>query len=134
MKIFKNLSFAVAAGCVGGLVKALTAVAFTDLGINLLFGSYLSRALSPQLLYEHVVWGGIWGLLFLLPLRRHSYYWRGVLIGLGQSGVQLSILFPIMGQGFLGLGLGYGTPFLVLFFGALWGLTAGFWLKLLQGD
>jgi len=48
--------------------------------------------------------------------------------------VQLSILFPIMGQGFLGLGLGYGTPFLVLFFGALWGLTAGFWLKLLQGD
>lgn len=134
MKFFKNLSLVFAAGCVGGLVKALAAAAFSHAGINLALGSKMARVLSAQLLYDHVVWGGIWGLLFLIPLRRLSYYWRGVLFSLGQTALQLFFIFPKMGQDLLGLKLGATTPFLVLFFGVLWGLAAGLWLKLMEGD
>jgi len=134
MKFFKNLSFVCAAGCVGGLAKALAAAAFSQTGINAALGSNLAQVLSPQLIYDHVVWGGIWGLLFLIPLRQLSHVWRGVLFSLGQTALQLFFDFPRMGQDLLGLKLGLATPFLVLFFGILWGVAAGLWLQLMQKD
>lgn len=132
MKFFKKINFVLAAGAFGGLVKALAAAAFTHAGLNAALGSALQRPLTPAFLYDHVVWGGLWGLLFLLPRRRLSFAWRGALFSLGQTGLQLFFLFPKMGKGLLGLELGYATPFLIAFFGVLWGLAAGLWLQLLQ--
>lgn len=130
MLFWQKVSLVFGAGAVGGLVKALTAVGFTQLGINATLGSRLVRLLTPGLVYEHVVWGGLWGLLFLLPVRRLSLYARGALFSLGHTLVQLLLLAPGMGHGFLGLNLGLSTPFLVAFFGLVWGLAAATWLGL----
>lgn len=130
MQVWRKVSLVFAAGAFGGLVKALTAVSFTQLGLSAALGSRMARLLSPVLVYDHVVWGGLWGLLFLLPTARLSLYSRGVLFSLGQTLVQLFLIAPKMGHGFLGLNMGLGTPFLVAFFGVVWGLAAATWLGL----
>ena len=44
--------------------------------------------------------------------------------------MQLFLVFPLMAhKGVLGLQLGYLTPLLVVFFNAIWGYAAGWWLN-----
>lgn len=125
---YRNLSVIFAAGALGGLVKAVVAWSFGAAGLNAALGFKMAPALTPLWIYQHIVWGGLWGLLFLLPLKG-SYFLRGVLYSLGQTLVQLVIIFPNMGKGMLGLELGYMAPVLVACFGVIWGLAAAFWLK-----
>lgn len=123
-----NLSLIFAAGSFGGLVKAMVAWIFGAAGINALLGFKMAPALTSVWIYQHLVWGGIWALLFLLPLGG-SYYFRGAIYSLGQTLVQLLVIFPKMNRGLLGLELGLMAPVLVCFFGVVWGLATGFWLK-----
>jgi hypothetical protein len=125
---FRNLSLIFAAGAFGGLAKAMVAWGFGAAGLNALLGSKMAMPLTPMWIYSHMVWGGIWGCLFLLP-SRGSYYARGAVYSLGQTLIQLVIIFPKMGKGMLGLELGYMTPVLVTGFGVIWGLATAFWLK-----
>lgn len=126
----KKLSLIFAAGCFGGLVKGVVAWLFGAAGLNALLGSTLAPALTPAWIYQHLIWGGLWAFLFLLPLRRLSYPALGVFYSLPQSLVMLLVIFPRMpGAGLLGLKLGFITPVLTLFFGAVWGVAAGLWLK-----
>jgi hypothetical protein len=82
-------------------------------------------------LYQRLVWGGLWGWLFLLPLTGLSYPVRGLLYSLGPVLVQLLVVFPYQAQkGVLGLQLGYLTPLFVLVYNAVWGVVAGGWLSL----
>ncbi len=127
-KFFKKISLIFAAGSFGGLVKAVVAWFFGAAGLNALLGFNMAPALTPAWIYQHLVWGGIWALLFLLPLRG-SYYFRGAIYSLGQTLVQLLVIFPKMQKGWLGLELGPMAPVLVLFFGVVWGVATGLWLK-----
>lgn len=130
MKItFKNVSLIFAASCVGGLAKGLLAWLFGASGINAILGSQFAPQLGPQWVYSHMVWGGIWALLFLLPVRGWSLTSLGILYSLPQSIISLLVMFPKMGRGLLGLQLGYSTPVLAIFFGFVWGLVTAFWWK-----
>jgi hypothetical protein len=91
-------------------------------------GIHDGAGFDPHVDLSALVWGGIWAFLFLLPLSG-SYYLRGALYSLGQTLIQLVIIFPKMGKGMLGLELGYMAPVLVTFFGVIWGLATAFWLK-----
>lgn len=125
----KNLSLIFAAGALGGLLKGLTAWLGGAWGINALLGSQYAPALTPFWVYQHVVWGGLWAFLFLLPLKRLSYVSLGIIYSLPQTLVALLVMMPQMHRGLLGLRLGYTTPALILFFGFVWGIATGFWLK-----
>lgn len=125
----KNISLAFAAGSLGGLLQGLTAWLCGALGLNALLGSQMTLPLTPFWVYHHVVWGGLWALLFLLPLKKISYMSLGIIYSLPQTLVALFILMPRVGEGFLGLRLGYATPLLIFFFGLVWGVTTGIWLK-----
>ncbi|MFA5110989.1 MAG: hypothetical protein WC443_06265 [Desulfobaccales bacterium] len=125
---YRNLSLIFAAGAVGGLAKAVVAWTFGAVGLNALLGFPMAPAMTPMWIYQHMVWGGIWAFLFLLPFSG-SYYLRGAVYSLGQTLVQLLVIFPKMHKGMLGLELGYMAPVLVTFFGVIWGLATGFWLK-----
>jgi hypothetical protein len=120
----KTLSVIFVAGATGGLAKALVAWCFGAAGIN----AWLGYQMAPAFIYQHMVWGGLWAFLFLLPLNG-SLYGRGALYSLGQTLVQLLLIFPGMGRGLLGLKLGYLAPVLVTCFGVIWGLVAAFWLQ-----
>jgi hypothetical protein len=125
----KNISLVFAAGSLGGLLKGLTAWLCGAFGLNALLGSQMAPALTPFWVYQHLVWGGLWALLFLLPLRRISYVSLGIIYSLPQTLVSLVVLMPKMGRGPLGLQLGYSTPVLILFFGFVWGIATALWLK-----
>jgi len=125
---FRAVSLAFAAGCAGGLANSLALWFFGQAGITAALGVKLAPALTAPWLYPRLVWGGIWGGLFLIPLFRYSVLLRGVLFSLGPSFVQLFIVFPARGKGAMGLELGALTPLLVLFLNAVWGVTAAFWL------
>jgi hypothetical protein len=129
VKILQRLSLMFAAGSFGGLVKGLVATASAGIGVNAALGVTMVPSLTSVWVYQHVVWGGLWAFLFLIPLKG-SYYFRGAVFSLGQTLVQLLVIFPKMGKGMFGLQFGAFTPVLVLIFGIIWGLAAGFWLQL----
>jgi len=126
----KKISMVFAAGCLGGLVNSLAVWVFGDLGINAGLGVRMAPALTPEWLYPRIVWGGIWGFLFLLPLMRNGILFRGIIFSLGPTLVQLFVVFPLKaGRGYMGLDLGTLTPLLVFIFNAIWGIGTAMWLR-----
>lgn len=126
----KKISMVFAAGCLGGLVNSLAVWVFGDLGINAALGVRIAPALTPEWLYPRIVWGGIWGFLFLLPLMRNGILFRGIIFSLGPTLVQLFVVFPLKaGRGYMGLDLGTLTPLLVFIFNAIWGIGTAMWLR-----
>jgi hypothetical protein len=126
----KNLSLVFAAGLWGALLNSLAVWIFGLWRITLALGVHIAPLLTPTFLYPRLVWGGLWGLLFFLPLGRFSLPARGLILSLGPSLAQLFWVFPHKAHvGVLGLQLGLLTPVFVVFFNAIWGVAAGLWLK-----
>jgi hypothetical protein len=128
---FRNLTLVFAAGSMGGLVNSLVLWLFGRAGIPAELGVKLAPGLTPGWLYPRLVWGGLWGFLFVLPIFRNQPFAQGLFFSLWPSVVQLFIVFPYQAnKGVLGLDLGTLTPVFTLFFNAVWGLTAAFWLRM----
>jgi hypothetical protein len=126
----RKTSLVFAAGCLGGLINSLAVWIFGELGISSALGVSIAPKLTPAWLYPRLVWGGIWGLLFLLPLMKTSIFARGLVYSIGPTLVQLFVVFPMKAnKGMLGLDLGMLTPVLVVIFNAIWGWSAAIWLK-----
>ena len=126
----RNLSLVFAAGCWGALWNSLAVWLGGYLGIAPALGVHIAPALTPAFLYPRLVWGGLWGLLFLLPGGRWSFPARGLLFSLAPTLVQLCLVFPLMAhKGVLGLQLGSLTPLMVVLYNAIWGYAAGLWLN-----
>lgn len=133
--ISRKLTLVFAAGCLGGFANSVAVFLFGYLGITGLFGVTIAPAWTPQWLYGRIVWGGIWGILFFIPLLRGNPLMRGLVLSLGPTIVQLFIVFPFqVNKGLLGLDLGALTPLFVLFFNAVWGVTASYWLRFVGED
>lgn len=128
--LLRDLTMVFAAGCLGGLANSLALWVLGSAGITAALGVKLAPALTVPWLYPRVVWGGIWGILFVLPFLRQSYFLQGIVYSLGPSIVQMFVVFPFKAdKGMMGLALGGMTPVFVLLFNAVWGLTAAYWLK-----
>ena len=129
MPTARSLSLFFAAGALGGFVNSLVVWIFGELGVSQALGVSINPALSPSWLYPRIVWGGLWGLLFALPLSS-AWVTRGLLLSLGPSVIQLFVVFPMKAnKGILGLELGALTPVLVLVFNAVWGVVASWWAR-----
>jgi hypothetical protein len=127
--VVRTLSLCFAAGALGGLANGLLLWLLGELDVTRTLGVAIAPDLTPAWLYPRVVWGGLWGLLFALPV---SLGWlaRGLVLSLGPSLVQLFVVFPLKAQrGVLGLELGALTPALVLLLNAVWGVVASGWLR-----
>jgi hypothetical protein len=131
---FSRLSHAFAAGCFGGLVNSVVVWFCGHFGLTARLGVKLAPNLSLPWLYPRILWGGIWGLLFLLPLSGRSALKKGLILSLGPTLVQLFVVFPYKaGKGMMGLELGTMTPLFVLVFNAFWGVAAALWMKMARG-
>lgn len=116
------------AGAIAGVCQSLILWVFIQTGAPLFLGLMLAQPLTRHWLYQRAVWGGFWGLLFVLPLLRGQPGWqRGLVLGLAPAAGSLLYFLPYQdGHGFLGLNLGAGMPVIVVAFGLLWGLLAAF--------
>lgn len=129
--LMKNILICFAAGCLGGMVNSLTVWLCGDIGVTHRVGVAIAPGLSPAWLYPRIVWGGIWGLLFLLPLWKTNVLTRGTFFSLIPSVVQLLYVYPVLaGKGLFGMKLGILTPLVVIVFNWVWGLTTAVVLRL----
>ena len=125
-----RLSHLFTAGALGGLLNGLAVWLAGDLGLTAAIGVKIAPALTPAFIYARVVWGGIWGIIFVIPVLKNSIFWRGLVFSLAPTAVQLWVVFPMMlGKGNLGLELGQFTPAAVVVFNAIWGWVAALWLR-----
>ncbi|MEW5249423.1 hypothetical protein [Microbulbifer discodermiae] len=122
-EFLRNLSFVFAAGCFGGLCYALMLWAMGYHGFNRWVGVDIAPYLSNAYLYQRVVWGGLCGLIFLLPWRR-SWVARGFFLSLVPAGILLLLLLPMRGYGIAALGLGALTPLVIVLACAAGGIAA----------
>ena len=127
----KKTSLYFAAGCLGALANSFAVWLFGDLGITRALGVSIAPAWTPAWLYPRIVWGGLWGLLFFLPLLQSRLLLKGAVLSLFPTAVQLFIVFPYQAhKGVAGLDLGLLTPVLVLFFNWVWGVAAALTIKM----
>ena len=130
----RTLSLCFAAGAVGGLANGLAVWASGRLGLQAALGVAIAPALTPAWLYPRLVWGGLWGALFLLPLAG-GWLRRGLLLGLAPGAVPALRGVPLLAghSGWLGVELGALTPVLVLVANAVWGVATSAWLRMTKG-
>ena len=126
----KKLLIYFAAGCLGALASSLTVWLFGDIGITKKFSVSMAPSLSAAWLYPRIVWGGIWGLLFFLPILNSKPIRKGSLLSLFPTAVQLFVVYPFKtNKGIAGFGLGQLTPAFVLFFNWIWGVVTALAIK-----
>lgn len=120
-----------AAGAIGALINSLVVWQFGQQGISQSLGVAIAPGLSAHWLYPRIVWGGLWGLLFILPMLNSRLFMKGSILSLFPTIVQLFVVFPIKtNKGIAGLELGLYTPLLVLLFNWVWGITTALAIKL----
>jgi len=125
----KPLFICFTAGALGALANSLAVWLCGRYGITLSAGVSIAPALTPAWLYPRIVWGGLWGLLFVLPISG-STFTKGSLLSLFPTLVQLFIVFPVQTpHGMAGLGLGTLTPLFVLGFNWIWGVVTALAIK-----
>lgn len=120
----KKIFVCFAAGCLGALINSLVAWQAGELGIARWAGVSITPVLSAGWLYPRIVWGGLWGLLFVLPFFKSRFVLKGTLLSLVPTAVQLLYVFPHKtSHGLLGFQLGMWTPAFVLVYNWVWGVV-----------
>jgi hypothetical protein len=126
----KKLLLFFAAGCLGALVNSIVVWQFGQLGITSALGVAIAPSLSPAWLYPRIVWGGIWGLLFILPMLQSRLLLKGTILSLLPTAIMLFVVFPYKAsKGIAGIELGLFTPMFVIFFNWVWGITTALTIK-----
>jgi hypothetical protein len=127
----RNLSFVFSAGALGGVANSAALWGAGVIGLTGALGVAIEPSFTLPWLYPRVVWGGLWGLVFLLPFSRERWVARGLIASLAPSLVQLLGVFPWkLDMSFLGLELGTLTPVVVLAVNAVWGIATSWWLRI----
>jgi len=135
-RLLRRASLAFTAGVAGGLAASLFLWACGRLGLTAALGVRMAPALTAGWLSRRLVRGGLWGMLFLLPvLVRRALLLRGLVLSAGPAAAQLVVHLPlVLKKGFLGLGLGTLTPLFVVAANLCWGLAAAAWLAYAGAD
>jgi len=127
----KKLMVFFAAGCLGALANSVTVWLFGDMGISANLGVSISPSFTPSWLYPRLVWGGLWGLLFILPMLQSKPLLKGSVLSIFPTIIQLFVVFPYQTRhGVAGLELGLLTPLAVLFFNWVWGVVTTLTIRL----
>ena len=133
--LWRKLSMYFSAGALGGLINSVALWVFGSLGLTASLGVRLAPSFTVPWLYPRIVWGGIWGAAFLVPVSKGFPLRRGFLLSLAPTAFQLFYVFPRMAhKGMFGFDLGTMTPAFVIVFNAVWGITAAYWLRYVRED
>jgi hypothetical protein len=127
----KNILVVFAAGCLGALFHIAALNLATHYGILHDLHIQLSGSYALPWVYPRVVWGGLWGFIFLLPVLSGTVVMRSFALCLIPTAVQLFVFYPFYERkGIAGIALGMLTPFAVLFFYWVWALATSITLRL----
>ena len=127
----KKILIFFAAGCLGALANSIALWLLGHFGITHAMNIAIAPKLNPMWLYPRIVWGGIWGFAFVLPMLDSKLLLKGSILSIFPTLVQLFVVFPYKAhKGIAGLELGLLTPMLVIFLNWVWGATTALTIKL----
>ena len=126
MSLLQRAALYFTAAALGGLAVVLTVWAFGQIGIADLFGVKIKPALAKEFIYRQMVWGGIWGMIFLLPIPIKPLWLKALVMTLAPVAVALVLLFPQTPLGRFGLGAGTLTPLYIYIVNIPWGMVTAY--------
>lgn len=127
--MIRKISSAYVGGALGALVDSINIWVLGKIGFTALIGVGLRPEFRLPWLYQRLVWGGIWGLILVIPFLARRIVLRGMLMSLAPTAMVFFVVFPGMGKGSYGLGFGTLTPVLVLLLNFVWGIVASYWYE-----
>jgi hypothetical protein len=122
-RLFRHLSIAFAAGALGAIVLGIFLLVLRDTGTLANLGIRTPPARMPQFLYSRMVWGGIWALLFVLPVMTRQWLLRGVVVGVLASLAAIFYFNPAWKNA------AFGFVILIFVANAVWGIVAAGWYR-----
>lgn len=126
----KNLLILFGAGCLGGLAQSLVTWLAGYYGLTAQYNVLIAPNLTPEWIYPKIVWGGIWGMLFLLPMAANRPLLTGITLSVFPTIAQLFIIYPYVDNvGVAGMGLGQLTPLFIAVFNLVWGIVTAFAIR-----
>jgi hypothetical protein len=127
--LIRAVSVPFAGGAIGGLANAAALWAVVTLAIRIKGYGFVPD-FPPNWVYPRIVWGGVWGLLFIVPLGNKRPILRGLVLSLVPSACQLLALYPLhVPPGLFGMVLNKFTPIGVVFFNLVWGVVTALWCQ-----
>jgi hypothetical protein len=127
----RELALCFGAGAAGGAAKGLLVLVCVYFPVSAVLGRHLANALHPQNLphdnglYARIVWGGLYGFLFLLPVASGSVLLSGLLWGAVITLVQWVVLPLLHG----GLQFSLMPVMATLILNSAWGLVTALLLR-----
>jgi len=134
MTLLQKAALYFTSAALGGLAVVLTVWAGGQYGVADLFGVAIKPQLAKGFIYKQMVWGGIWGLIFLLPLAIKPLWLKALVLTLAPVIVALTIFFPKGGLGMMGLERGTLTPLYIYLVNIPWGLVTAYFGRALKAD
>jgi hypothetical protein len=125
--MLKRVNGGFAGGVIGTLAGGLAIWLLWKTGVVARLDIHVPPRASSIRLYQTLVWGGLCGLLFLLPLWKNRPVLKGIFLSLVPTTLLLFVALPAMGKGAYGLELGVLAPVLVAVLSFVWGIAAALW-------
>ena len=126
------------AGLLGGLCSATTSWLSGNWGLPDLLGVRFAPTFTKTWLYPHLVWGGLWGLVYFISVgaRSSRRHWvrKALWISLLPSAFHLFVAAPYWtDQGLLCMNLGDFAAIFIILYNFVWGLATGIFSRLFWG-
>jgi len=127
MAILRLLTLGFGAGAFGGLILWAAALGLARIGLPALLDLTAPLPDIHTVVHRAIVWGGLWGLLFAVPVMNRAAWLKGIVIGL----LATAALVFYFGPG-LRAGPPLGIAYAAVLNGLVWGIAAGFWWALVS--
>jgi hypothetical protein len=125
--MLRRINGGLAGGVIGTLAGGLAVWLLWKTGAAAWLDIHVPTRASSMQLYQTLVWGGLCGLLFLLPFWENRPVLRGIFLSLVPATLLLFVVLPAMGKGAFGLELGVLAPLLIAVLSFVWGIAASLW-------
>ncbi len=124
------------AGLLGALVHSFAFFYADELGLTRYLELNIALDFDKDLLYQKMIWGGLWGLAYLVVeiisfWPRKYQFINVVLVSLAPSAFTLFYLFPEAGKGMLGQNIGEYMFVFVLIMNFIWAISTYIFGKVL---
>lgn len=117
-------------GTMGTLAHMAVIWLFGLLGVPALLGVKMAVKFTYPATAAHIMWGGIWGLIFFLPYLKNRPFWQGVVFSLPPTLFTLLVKMPFQyHRPLMGIDTGMLTPLFAVFYNAVWGVATIYWLR-----
>lgn len=126
MPLISRAAMYYAAASAGGLAVALTAWGLGQAGVADALGVGINPPMQLPWLYKMIVWGGLWGLIFLLPIKLGPLWLKALVMTLAPVLVALVVFTPMRGGALFALDKGAMAPFYIYAINIPWGLTTAY--------